>query len=68
MLRILSGVSGRKQNQTTGVYCLKDPKLSIEYAKSVIGGRWPEAEPIILKDPQLWNKYKEFLAEKGIAI
>ena len=29
---------------------IRYPRLAIDYASSVIGGRWPEAEPMIIKD------------------
>ena len=34
--------------------------VAIEYAKNVIKDRWPEAEPIIMKDPYRWELYKEY--------
>jgi len=33
--------------------------LALQYATDVIKGRWPEAEPVIMKDPRNWRLYKE---------
>jgi hypothetical protein len=30
----------------------KDPEWAVAYARGVIGGRWPEAEPYIMKSPK----------------
>ena len=34
----------------------QNPKLCFEYARDIIKGRWPEAEPAIMKDPK-WAYY-----------
>jgi hypothetical protein len=36
-----------------------DPYLAYSYARDVIGGRFPEAEATIAKDPELASKYAE---------
>jgi hypothetical protein len=37
------------------------PKLATWYAVHVIKSRWPEAEPAIMKDAELWKHYKYML-------
>ena len=38
---------------------IKNPTLSYLYSKNVIKGRWPEAEPVIAKDPYWKNMYSK---------
>jgi len=39
------------------------PDWAVEYADKVIGGRWPEAEETIKKDPKAWKKYCQIFPE-----
>jgi hypothetical protein len=39
---------------------MKDPEDAVIYARDVIGGRWPEAEPYIMKDPEVAEMYKMY--------
>lgn len=40
---------------------LKSPTAASVYAHSVIGGRWPEAEPVIARDAQCAYLYARYL-------
>ena len=40
---------------------MKNPGRVYEYARDVVGGRWPEAEPYIMRDPIYASEYKEML-------
>ena len=42
----------------------KDVGLMVRYAKEVIGGRWPEAEPFIAKDAYWSLEYARFLNDR----
>jgi len=37
---------------------MKSPGWAMEYARDVIGDRWPEAESIIKKDDSSWWQYQ----------
>ena len=39
------------------------PQLMVDYAKEVIGGRWPEAEPIIMKNPEASSEYLQLVSK-----
>jgi len=39
------------------IYILQDPELALDYARDVIQGRWPEAEPVIMTNPRLAAQY-----------
>jgi len=38
---------------------VKNPKYAYLYARDIIKGRWPEAEPNLIKDKFSWDIYKE---------
>ncbi len=38
-----------------------DPKRALEFAAKVLGERWPEAEPYIMKDPESAFKYATYV-------
>jgi len=38
-----------------------DPEKAIKYCWSKIGGRWPEAEPYIMKDPKHAVSYASYI-------
>ena len=38
---------------------MKESQIAYEYARDVIKGRWPEAEPFIKQDRKNWVKYKK---------
>jgi hypothetical protein len=40
---------------------MKDPSSAFLYARWVIGDRWTEAEPYIMKNPFSAYNYKEFI-------
>ena len=43
---------------------MKDAFWAAEYAQRVIEGRWPEAEPIIMKDKLAKFKYTHFVLDR----
>jgi hypothetical protein len=42
---------------------MKAPKWAYYYAINILDRPWPEAEPYIMKDPQLAAEYLNFKAE-----
>lgn len=36
---------------------MRNPLFALEYADEVIGDRWLEAEPVIMKDSDVWDEY-----------
>jgi len=58
LLRALaSGVANTKDESII----MQDPNYSYRYAKYVIKGRWPEAEPVILTDPHCSISYAKYV-------
>ena len=42
---------------------MRDPKAASTYAVAAMG-RWPEAEPVIMRDPNAALKYAELVLER----
>lgn len=40
---------------------MKDARVASRYARFVIKGRWPEAEPYIMQDPWVAYEYAKFV-------
>lgn len=43
---------------------IRKPESAFYYARGVIGGRWPEAEPVIMKDAGFASWYAEFILRR----
>lgn len=43
---------------------IRKPESAFYYARGVIGGRWPEAEPTIMKDAGFASWYAEFILRR----
>ena len=56
--------SDGKRTPVTDFAVLKYPGWAFRYARDVIQGRWPEAEPVISQDPQ-WAYFYARYAIKG---